>query len=690
MYTNYKSSAYNSSLTLNPCRLCSRDECQFPSTCQGDPWKCLLLLVQAADRNMYKHRKENLDRYFQYGIILFTCNATVLWDSYKWVTKNTPYSYIFRFCVGNLTHQPPDNDGAVFIPNNAAVTIVALWAVSLVSISASLLMCHLSYQWLREFVNSPQFSYKNQLAFRQIRYDSLCRRGLFNICDIIPILLPLSVTLSTVGLVMFLSQLNHPDAYVFLGVSCVLFVYYFIVALHPLYCFLKAPQNSLTSELSPFRSPSSWFFFKLGNWLIFIFMNLFNFTSYWMQRNGRRALLELHPSRRAILPQFRPPTRTKSIDWLEQDCSLFMQADNAQDVNTPLINALIWIDSNPTIEKTTKVVVSVYRCISDLHLPSILPRFMETCTGPASPLAGIITAASQEFIDVNDPAATAFVLKSWLELHVTRLPELRTQLAELQFHCINEIGKRMDYARLGFNSINAFLIQGRRLPVKIAHSLLATARTGLANSIYYEGTFELIFQVIFQYRDSASERQVNLVLAVLAECKHFAYSFRGSGLDEQQARQFMSELGEFLSNVQAIDCDFDPPGDHRSWSPRSNDTWKEVITIANQVHFIANDDPLYDGACPVSTTESFDSRQFGTNDAGVESDTKTFTTWSMDAGSFEPEAFTIHFKDADTHCVLKHTWTSSHSFTKKARRSILPFDNSTRTHRTDSSALTSV
>ena len=188
----------------------------------------------------------------------FSFTVVIFVDSLRWLTTHASGSIIARFYTAGS-----DPATAQLIPYGPAVIINVLWFASLILTFTSCLMCHLNLQWLQEFRNEPQFDAENQVAFRQMRYDTLCRWRFFELCDIIPLMLPLASVIWFTGLIILLWELDrHHDAYIFIVGFGILITYSTFTALHPLWCLFVARQNGLSSGLSPFRSPFSWFFFK--------------------------------------------------------------------------------------------------------------------------------------------------------------------------------------------------------------------------------------------------------------------------------------------------------------------------------------------------------------------------------------------------------------------------------------------
>ncbi|KAF8348733.1 hypothetical protein F5887DRAFT_597958 [Amanita rubescens] len=145
--------------------------------------------------------------------------------------------------------------------------------------------------------------------------------------------------LSLSGVMLFLQALVHPDLHIVICTSSVIVL------------FLSLFGRRGLSSSPPFNCQLSWPFFRRF-------------------RQGS----ERSTCRGLSLPLFKPislrtlvPQALASRDWLEQDCFNFSHPNNIGAIDVLLADALVWIDSNPKIKKTSELVVSIYLCLSDLE-----------------------------------------------------------------------------------------------------------------------------------------------------------------------------------------------------------------------------------------------------------------------------------------------------------------------------------
>ncbi|KAF8622260.1 hypothetical protein AX15_007156, partial [Amanita polypyramis BW_CC] len=208
--------------------------------------------------------------------------ATVILDSYKWLTDNPTHSFIAKWISLAFPRDPTHDHKAQgrfpattghFLPFRTASIINTLWFLSLILMCFVLLVCSLSLRCLREFRNFPQFEAKHLLAFRQMRYNGLRRCKVFAICNAVHLILPLAIALFFSGLILLLRILDQLDSSVVSGAFGFIALYFLYTVFHPLFCSLLK-RDTTSSRFFLFMSPSSWLLFKMGHHLISVTIKL--------------------------------------------------------------------------------------------------------------------------------------------------------------------------------------------------------------------------------------------------------------------------------------------------------------------------------------------------------------------------------------------------------------------------------
>ncbi|KAF8348734.1 hypothetical protein F5887DRAFT_951685, partial [Amanita rubescens] len=389
-----------------------------------------------------------------------------------------------------------------FLKYRTAVIINALWFSSLLLTGSTLMICCLCRRCLQEFMNRPQFDVKHLLAFRQMRYNSLRRCKFFAICDGIHLMIPLAVLLSFFGVIILFQALGHPDLHIVIIVLSIFVFFFLVIALYPFFSSLFTRHGFYT--FSPFNCQLSWLFFQWGHSILLFLLRLVSYgrSKQGPERSTRQefGLPPLEPiSLRKLVPQ-----ALASGDWLEQDCSNFFHPNNVDAIDVLLVDALVWIDSNPTIEKTSELMASIYFCICDLESPNVFARLDYGPQVARRGLAAIFhEVANRQRSDNDDACALASML--WLENHVEKMPH-----------------------RSGLTSHNETNIQGG-LPseylrtTNVLCKLLISSRSGLADGRYLKGTFPILRLLMDDKLRMAvkSPHVQQAMFAVLEECKRF-------------------------------------------------------------------------------------------------------------------------------------------------------------------------
>ncbi|KAK2461317.1 hypothetical protein APHAL10511_006844 [Amanita phalloides] len=176
-----------------------------------------------------------------------------------------------------------------------------------------------------------------------------------------------------------------------------------------------------------------------------------------------------------------------SGDWLEQDCSSFLDRNNADAIHVLLADALVWIDQKPTIEKSAKIIEAIFHCILDLDLCPVFEhvkdglRLDEVARGG---LAAVFYAIAKERLNTND--ARLLASKRWLEEHAGHLPRyLKVELARSHLKCMEVLRDKVSHAEYGLDSFDGFLND-------LVLETLTPAENGLASGTDLKKTLNFI------------------------------------------------------------------------------------------------------------------------------------------------------------------------------------------------------
>ena len=268
-------------------------------------------------------------------------------------------------------------------------------------------------------MNLPQFDVKHLLAFRQMRYNSLRRCRIFAICDAVYFITLVAFLLSSLGAIILLQALGHPDLHIVIIAFSIIAFFFLVMVLYPFFSSLFLRHGLYM--FSPFNCQWSWLFFKGGHSILSFLLRL---ASYERSRQRPEhstgwgfSLPPLEPvSLRTLVPQ-----ALASRDWLEQDCSNFFHPNITDAIDVLLADALIWIDSNPTIEKTSELIASIYFCIWDLNSPKVFAYLDYGLQAARGGLAAIFHEVANKR-QLDNWNAYALVSKVWLEIYVDRMP----------------------------------------------------------------------------------------------------------------------------------------------------------------------------------------------------------------------------------------------------------------------------
>jgi hypothetical protein len=117
------------------------------------------------------------------------------------------------------------------------------------------------------------------------------------------------------------------------------------------------------------------------------------------------------------------------FDWLESDFSVLSDAEEG----ALLSQVLIGLELNSVIEKSAKLVLSIYHGILDLKLASALEHLDPGLWEVRSGLITVFQVVRKEY-NLDDTESSALASMLWLETHTGRLPCLLGDWAISQCH----------------------------------------------------------------------------------------------------------------------------------------------------------------------------------------------------------------------------------------------------------------
>ena len=270
------------------------------------------------------------------------------------------------------------------------------------------------------------------------------------------------------------------------------------------------------------------------------------------------------------------PQALTSRDWLEEDYSGFFHHDHAEAIDVLLADALVWVDSNPTIDKSSKLVASIYYCICDLKSPDLFSHLEYGLELAKDGLAGVFkTVATEKKLGKYNSRAIASTL--WLQTHVNGISY--SQLA-VSLLAQSNMEEGLPSGTLPFSSAISF--SNIRMidyhPSNLVGQLLTLARNGPASGTYLEGTFNIIRLLMLGKLNMITEDHhvQRAIFIILEECER--YFKTGQYKDQHHgAERCVIELEDF---IRAAD-------DVRMSSLPKN--WAKIVGRAFDVHNLAKD-----------------------------------------------------------------------------------------------------
>ncbi|TFK68960.1 hypothetical protein BDN72DRAFT_797047 [Pluteus cervinus] len=249
---------------------------------QKDQWEALHKMVERHDEEMCDAWKDELDKLL-ISAGLFTAAMTAFAvESYQWLedprdTNTTLLAHI-SLQLGNDSTTSAIVSAAMkpYSPSASAVRINVFWFLSLTLSLSTVLIGILCTQWLREYQRDVDFSYRDALAVRQIRYRGLVAWKVPEIVSALPVTLQIALVLFFAGLFDLLFQRHRGVALTILvpmlvTASCLFFTT-FAPTFQRLYWAGKQMNwgGPLLGLQCPYKSPQSWIFLRVVSFCLFL------------------------------------------------------------------------------------------------------------------------------------------------------------------------------------------------------------------------------------------------------------------------------------------------------------------------------------------------------------------------------------------------------------------------------------
>lgn len=126
--------------------------------------------------------------------------------------------------------------------------VTALWYASLVASLSTALVAVLVKQWLHQYMNLPSGTAKHRSHVRQFRYSGFQAWKVLLIVGLLPVLMHISLALFLIGLVIFLSNMASPIAWMIGAILTIVYVAYvgslILPMVHPK-CPYRTPLSNM-------------------------------------------------------------------------------------------------------------------------------------------------------------------------------------------------------------------------------------------------------------------------------------------------------------------------------------------------------------------------------------------------------------------------------------------------------------
>ncbi|KAK1229110.1 hypothetical protein PQX77_007842 [Marasmius sp. AFHP31] len=254
------------------------DPYRFSPAKHRDPWQECIKLVDKHDDENCRGWKEHIDTLLVFAGLFSAAVTAFIIESYRQLQED-PSEASLRVLeqISNQLSILNNNSSSYlspgistkpqpFIPTSSAIRINTCWFLSLTLSLSTALFAILSKQWLQEYRrDAPTASHKDSLGLRHMRFEGFHKWGVPIILSLLPILLQISLVLFFAGILDLLWSLHYvPAAVTTLAVSISVLVLILTTVLPAYYVMTWGFRASSESVfLCPFKSPQSWWFYRL-------------------------------------------------------------------------------------------------------------------------------------------------------------------------------------------------------------------------------------------------------------------------------------------------------------------------------------------------------------------------------------------------------------------------------------------
>ncbi|KAL0566432.1 hypothetical protein V5O48_015583 [Marasmius crinis-equi] len=260
-------------------------------------WDAIIKQVGKYDQETYRSRQEDLNTLLVFAGLLSAVVTAFTVESYKSLRVDpADVTVALLVQISQQLAQPALSSLPIqsqpFQPTSSSVRINCFWFLSLILSLATSLFALLCKQWLHENQrDTPTHTFKDSMALRQMRRDSLEKGKVPTLVAVLPVLLELSVLIFFAGLLDLFWSLSVIPLFV---VGCIIIggsgLLYFSTTIIPglmivklirrevqwFYTMADHDRPQVYWSTWPYKSPQAWAFFRLiasvvsfAPWLLF-------------------------------------------------------------------------------------------------------------------------------------------------------------------------------------------------------------------------------------------------------------------------------------------------------------------------------------------------------------------------------------------------------------------------------------
>jgi len=362
----------------------------------------------------------------------------------------------------------PNSSATAVVPpppifvSDSAIRINIFWFLSLTLSMATVLICILCMQWLREFKRDAARSHKNAIAFRQMRFEGLLAWKVPLILSLLPIFLQFSLVLFFVGVLELLWARNFVVGATVSVASGAVMLFLVGTTILPAFQYLFTTDLNLRVDQCPYKSPQSWAFYRLS----FRIMQLYRLIITWSAKIilvfHRHILVKDIEAQEPVskpnigssqFGRFDAVHRDKNwndydIRWRYMRDATFFDEETGEpckpEDGQDLINGLKWIDQ--TFSEDIDTVHLIFWCVRDLgtvqaaQMVSELDPDVSYLTGLLFP-SGPRKPSFYEGLPVPDKQIREHIFTVFLWLHKHIHPSLNESYLERTIRLMNTNSK---------------------------------------------------------------------------------------------------------------------------------------------------------------------------------------------------------------------------------------------------------